>query len=1293
MIKSRLKVRSGSLLPYLGALIALASAALVFFHLSITSGSYYAALNSDRWTKIGVDKTGLEQIGWLVMAGGLVLTALFMAFAAKKKLALMILPLLVYTAGVVVNLVANITDYAYILVLTVLFGYFFLISAINVLHNKYISCIVGLVCFVGVAVFVYLNKAPFVFFTQAAPTSPNFEFGTIGPCAGYFLSMVLLVLSLENEYNLDAPAAKDKANATASEPKPAGKKNKKEKTPEELADEIMKQADKENKKTKKKNADANWALLGQPGMKSTTPQETPVEQANAASSNDGTGEPAMSEEEVKRRQKEREARELREARERIEASRKRVLTGYQSMPIPEDPILKEEEERKKQEEEQRKAEEARLQAEAEAKRKEEAERAKKAEEEAAAAAAAMAAAKAAEEQKAFAESSVSVTEEAAEPESNVAAEATNAEPVLTVPITGTKLQKTLKEDIVYDRDQKLMYKRKVNAFSIIGLILSVLCILVGAVMITKIVDVAALQNDNLGIPMIAIGLFMICVFGTRLTYKEYYTKTIVTERKVVREETNWEEVLASRIEEDEKSIQSLTDNLTRMSDMYSRLVATNAELAKGIEQIHNAQLAGPSGGQAAGAFSDEAEELPTEQPEEYEELSEAGNEEPVGEDENEGVALELNLPDGELKDILAEEAPVIGAFTEEIEESIPAETEEAPASDPYSIDSIIAEEPQNDYLTAFDEKEENADEIFAAAEEPEETVFAAAEETFDAGSEPAEETFEATTENAFDAAEETITAGDEEITAGDDVIEASEDTILPEEEPVTETVNSETEAYFAAAEQEEAFNAAEETFAAAEEPFAAAMEEETVAAAEPAEEAFTAVRETIPEETLATVEEPFAAAETLEEAVTEAIPEETPAPEPVTAPAAEEKPQETYGVDSDYTGYNASLISSMFSRYRKKEEPKVETPAPEPVKEEPVVEPVAEPVEEIITAEEPIAETAEEILAPEEPIAEAAEEIITPEETVPETFAEEVITAEEPIEEAAEEIFETAEETVSEAVQEEEPVTESEPEASYDMPKFDDPELQETFRKATEELAEQNSEEEEESTFTLPTFRGFQEDIAEESEENSYFRGFGYNSAESNEKEEEPTLSTTAASYEQPVTDSSEEDEDNGIIEGFVLPTFRGFINSDEEEEQTEIKPSKPLSSEPKKSTGGFQFFRAETYGNPDEPDEPEEETTTEPELPEFNEEIPESTYDLPEDEEEPEEAEPVLPTGNVTPKEDHQVLTPEEERRKKLQEKLAQIYSRNRQRQQEEAAKDNFDDLNFDDSPVVYFRNNKNDK
>ena len=199
-------------------------------------------------------------------------------------------------------------------------------------------------------------------------------------------------------------------------------------------------------------------------------------------------------------------------------------------------------------------------------------------------------------------------------------ETSNAsEPVPTVPVSGSRLQKILKEDTVYDRDQRLMYKKKINIFSVLGLILSALTVLLGVIITFELVNTPVLKNDAIGLPMLALGLFMACIFGTRVTYKEYYTKTVVTERKVVREESNWEEVLASRLEEDEQSIAALTENYTRMTELYGKLLENTSELMRHIDRISALQSNPELETAAEEPPEDVWEPEPTEEPEEAQE--------------------------------------------------------------------------------------------------------------------------------------------------------------------------------------------------------------------------------------------------------------------------------------------------------------------------------------------------------------------------------------------------------------------------------------------------------------------------------------------------------------------------------------------------------------------------------------------------------------------------------------------------------------------------------------------------
>ena len=181
-----------------------------------------------------------------------------------------------------------------------------------------------------------------------------------------------------------------------------------------------------------------------------------------------------------------------------------------------------------------------------------------------------------------AESTEKAKSTAVDPEP-VETERVEAEPVYTVPVSGSRLQKSLKEEIVYDRDQKPEHKNVIRTFSVVGMVVSFLMMLGGVLLLTDVLKIQ--YNSICGIILIAVGIGLFCVFGNSVTYKEYYMKTIVTERKVVHEESNWEEVLANRLEEDEKSIASLTETYARMTDMYAKLLATTAELSSSVKAL------------------------------------------------------------------------------------------------------------------------------------------------------------------------------------------------------------------------------------------------------------------------------------------------------------------------------------------------------------------------------------------------------------------------------------------------------------------------------------------------------------------------------------------------------------------------------------------------------------------------------------------------------------------------------------------------------------------------------------
>ena len=553
------------------------------------------------------------------------------------------------------------------------------------------------------------------------------------------------------------------------------------------------------------------------------------------------------------------------------------------------------------------------------------------------------------------------------------------DPMLTVPVTpvsGSRLQKVLKEEIITDRDQKLMYRRKVSVFAVIGMCLSVAALVVGVLTTFDVVKIDMLKDEKTCLMLLGLGLVMFLVFGTRLTYKDYYTKTVVNERKVVHEESNWEEYVANRLEEDEKNIATLAQNYMRMTEMYGRLLETTAELTNNIKALSMNRQA-----------SIEAAEIAPE-------VEPAAADEPIAEE------------------------PIAEAFAPIAEEALVE-----PEPEKFVPFDEVVEETAAEASEEFAPIEETVEEFAPAAEalEEPEAIFepAAAEIT-----EAVEEIAEPVTEEIAEATEEVAEVAEKAAEIVTETAEAAAEEIV---EPVTEEITEATEEVAEVAEEatEEVAEVAEEATEAVEEVAKAAEPEEPVkkdgasANADILAALFSGRNRKATSETTET------------KAVTETAPAES-------KPAAEEvKKEETPAEEAKPTGsYNDFLISTLFGRRKEKPVQETTEPAPEIVEEkiaevaEPATEEIAETVEEAFneipeTIEETAAEateTVEEAIADTtETVEEAFNEIP---ETVEETAAETTEAAEEVIadttesfEEAFNEIPETVEETAAEATE------------------------------------------------------------------------------------------------------------------------------------------------------------------------------------------------------------------------------------------------------------------------------------
>ena len=690
--------------------------------------------------------------------------------------------------------------------------------------------------------------------------------------------------------------------------------------------------------------------------------------------------------------------------------------------------------------------------------------------------------------------------EAAEPE-----RVTDAEPVITVPVSGSRLQKSLKEEIVYDRDQKLEHRNVVRAFSVIGMAVSFLMMVAGVLMVT---DVVKLQYNTIcGIMLIAIGVALFCVFGNSVTYKEYYMKTIVTERKVVHEESNWEEVLANRLEEDEKSIASLSETYARMTEMYAKLLASTAELSNTVK--------------ALGMRAQETPILTATEP-----VVEAAADE-VSKAADEPVTLASQ------EDEIARLREALRAMDEDDQERA---DREARARE-QAIAAKAARE-QEEARRAAEEAARIEEEAKAMAEAEAKRI--AEEERL-----AAEEAARAAEEEARRAEEEARLAAEEEARRIEEERLAAEEAARVAEE---------------ARKAEEARVAAEEEARKAEEARLAAEEEARLAAAEE-EELSTADAQTNVTETLSGQYSEDEMAKAYEEALAEGF-----LPEDFADSFRQDfrKPIEPV-IFEGYEEYADAIRETTPGMMKKAEEPAAETaeaPEAEPeieVVEEPATEPEVEPEVEVIEEPAAEAEIEPEVEVIEEPVAEpeiepeveVIEEPATEPEIEPEVEVIEEPAAEPEIEPAVEPIEAPVEEPeVSEDVNPNESLLSemfSEKKAEPQTPSFfnnafyaslsdETPIVQSAFG-AQEPSREEAFEEEPE-----PIFNPFEGEDEEP-----------YNDSPS----DEPTFEDT------PAYDEDEDDEDitdlptsteRKIIENFVLPTFRGsgFESPEESEEEDE---------------------------------------------------------------------------------------------------------------------------------------------
>ncbi|MBO4695868.1 MAG: hypothetical protein J5643_01150 [Lachnospiraceae bacterium] len=856
------------------------------------------------------------------------------------------------------------------------------------------------------------------------------------------------------------------------------------------------------------------------------------------------------------------------------------------------------------------------------------------------------------------------------PESEVvsgktAAQTVETEPVYTVPVSGSRLQKSLKEEIVYDRDQKLEHRNVVRSFSVIGMIVSFLMLVAGVLFFTNVIEIQYAQPS--GILMIVFGIGLFCVFGNNLTYKEYYMKTIVTERKVVHEESNWEEVLANRLEEDERSIASLTETYARMTDMYAKLLASTAELSNSVKALGMRTTQELPGGDSETRTADVESASVTPDVDTDEETKRI-------EEELRAIEEEAERQRAEAERIAREQAERRRAEEERIAkeaaERLARENEERIARE---AEERLAREEQE--RLAREEQERLAKEAEERlAREAEERIAKEAEERLakEARERLAKEAEERLAREAEDDARKHLAEAFGDEFGADEVAKAYEAAMAEglSSKEIADSFRKESAAY----KQAEAAPVIE-------------------VPAEPVEEKVEEIAEAIEEPVTEVVEEVTEAAEEIPAALEETVEEATEAVEEIPE-AVEEKIEE---VAESIEEPAAEVIEEVT-------EAAEEIPAAFEEKAEEIAETIEEPAAEIV---EEVTEAAEEVPAA---LEEKAEEIAETIEEPAAEIVEEVTEAVEEIPAAVEAAAEKAEEEIDDGVPELQPVADNaaildQIGAGLYKPAYEEAPAsnQDWFMGSR---ADDSSDRDSSPAFSFFGGLGLREDDSEKSSESA----FGLNDEEP--ADENPVVEgaypyfgnsifgadnqeETSADQEAPVEDNPYGQEpvstEREIIEDFVLPTFHGsgFESAEDSDEAQNLeddfyKPGYKIKSFTKKNTSWLED-EEDDFGTPvgpggisapetalpmdEEPgvpmdDEPELPMDEEPELP--MDEEPE----LPMDEEPdiPMDEEPELPAEEEAEKSEEEKPAEEAVEEKKedtdrisrLQQKLAEIRKRN---------------------------------
>ncbi len=1300
MIKKKLRVSPESLIPSLMALLALVTTAsfLLTFRISLKQNRFEIP-------QLMASESMYDNIGWALMAGGM-LVMILMLFLSKTQLVLMVIPVVLYVAGYVLGNLDALMDKTAtgtqigLLAAVIIFSWIFIMVVTNLLQMKEIVIIPGLLAVAGIIIMTVLKQEPFIL-NDAGFTMSNGECLSVTNLIqnlGYYLTLAIFSFSLTDTYQ------------TEIDTKKAGKNGK-------------------TVAAGKDGTDGKAGNGGNAGEELLRPMDTTVEKDGqdlfrVPDNDESVAETAVPTEEAGTLD------DLDETNKKIAMMTEQGPSFEEEMNILGEFTMNDDEhvatfdevirevEAKEQGLADAVADKAEAAVEEVSENQNEAPREKTLAEllaerglsgsgsktektvEATAPAEVVSEAPKFETEAAPIEEKsapsledilgeaipttvtktskpVSVPEEdpvvtakpAGEKVREAAEKIRSDEPVRTVPVTSTSdsgPRKVLKEEIVTDREQKLSVQKKLNVVSLIGMLVGVAAVALGVLTTFRVVTIPRLENNETTCFMIlASGVILFFVTAARLFDREYTTKIVTNDRKVTREENNWEEYISGRLDDNEKNIAMLTSNYVRMTEMYGHLLETTTELTNSMKALGTAPT--------AAALPENAEW-------------------------NEEEAAAYNVPYDAPYD-KAYEAPAATEYAQPVTEEPAYETKET-----NDVSSEVPERTENVTTFSFEEMMQSAisevisDDAPTAAEEPAyetapiyeeelpyETEAPAADEA------PAYETapvyneelpYETEAPAADEApAYETAPVYEEELpyktdgepTFDENAVIEEEQEAVPEEPAADETANANADllsALFSGKYQDTAEETPEET--ETEEPAEEQKQPETTGnyndylistlfTRKPVENTETAA-----EEAAETVEEAVEKAEETAEEVTETALE--------TAEEAAETVVEEAAETMDEVTETAAEVAEEVT---------------ETVEE--VAETAAEAAEEVTETMDEVAETAAEAT---EEVAETVEEVT---ETAAEVAEEVAETVEEAVEEVTETVEEAAEETAENTIEE---ISENVDEKPI-LPTFGY-QLEETKPEPDDSMFGYDGSEDNETPI-LPTFgyqlndnRNASEENAED--DNSAYRRSIYDSnsigAGINAETEMPVVETPT------ITRPETNDEDSGIIEGFVMPTFRGFGYSDEPEEEDADEPMystykmKPFSF---KKTGdeapaaetpaqaaeeddefsfgdAFNARHKDVFGMVAKEEESDEEFA-EPDLPmmeaEFEEpELPETESDF----EEPAAEPPKAPA--VDEEEDERAKL--EARRKMLQEKLDQIRRKNQAKE--------FDDFSDLDEEGVFF-------